>query len=205
MRHSEVRTRELTSSVGEPPRFQTCRRRGQSRRRQVRRASTRLIAALLLAGVADAACYRYVPIAPATAASNAEVRVHITEDAAARLSKELGAYVTELDGQWAQQGADSVSVSIPIERTYNGMTVGTTSQVLYLGRSEVVDVRRRQFDRARTVLVSAGAVVGFGLLAAAVVQLADPNPDSQEPPPPPPPTPVRIPISHLFTVRIPVP
>lgn len=160
---------------------------------------------MLIAGTAHVACYRYVPISPATAAPNGEVRIRITEDAAARLSKELGAYVTELDGQFAPQGADSVSVAIPIERAYRGMTVGTTSQVLYLGRSEVVELRKRQFDRARTMLVSAGAVVGFGLLAAAVVQLTDPNSDSQDRPPPPPPTGARIPVGYGFRIRVPIP
>lgn len=159
----------------------------------------------MVAASAGTACYRYVPVAPATVASNDEVRIRITDDAAARISKDLGAYLTEIDGQWAPQGRDSVSIAIPIERTYHGMTVGSTSQVLYLGRTEVVEVRKREFDRARTVLLSAGIVAGFGVLAAGIVQLADPNPDSQEPPPPPPPTPSRIPISHLFTVRIPIP
>ena len=168
-------------------------------------ARRRSIAALLIAGTANVACYRYVPISPVTAAPNGEVRIRITEDAAARLSKELGAYVTELDGQFAPQGADSVSVAIPIEHAYRGMTVGTTSQVLYLGRSEVVELRKRQFDRARTILVSAGAVVGFGLLTAAVVQLTDPNSNSQDRPPPPPPTGARIPGGYGFRIRVPIP
>jgi hypothetical protein len=57
----------------------------------------------------------------------------------------------------------------------------------------------------RTTLVSAGVVVGFGLLAAAVVQLADPNPDSQDGPPAPPPSPTRMPHWHGLIVRIPIP
>lgn len=163
---------------------------------------------LLIAASTGGACYRYVPISPTTVAPNDEVRIHVTDDAAARLSKDLGAFVTEIDGRFAPQAHDSVSIAIPIERQYHGMTVGTTSQVLYLGRSEVVDVRKREFDRARTIVVSAGAVVGFGLLAAGIVQLADPNPDSQEQPPPPPPSPSRFPAGHRvtnFTIRIPIP
>lgn len=193
MRYPEVRTGQLTHPV-----------RGFARLESCRIASARSVAALLIVGFSQSACYRYVPIAAPTVRSNEEVRVRVTEDAAARLSKELGAYVMEIDGQWVPQGSDSVSIAIPIERTYRGMTVGTTSQVLYLARNEVVEVRKREFDRARTILVSAGAVVGFGLLAAAVVQLADPNPDSQEPPPPPP-APTRIPTHRLFKVRIPIP
>ena len=160
---------------------------------------------VLLIAAANAGCYRYVPISLGAAGSNDEVRVRITEDGAARLSKELGAFVTEIDGQFAPQGRDTVSVAVPIDRAYRGMTVGTTTQLLFLGRSEVVEVRKRQFDRTRTILVSAGAVVGFGLLAAAVVQLVDPNANSPETVPPPPPSPSRIPRSHGLTVRIPIP
>lgn len=167
-------------------------------------ARCRSFVVLLLVGFASTACYRYVPISPTAAASNDEVRIRITEDAAARLSKDLGAYVTEIDGQFAPQGPDSVSIAIPIERQYRGMTVGTTSQVLYLGRPEVLEVRKREFDRGRTILLSAGAVVGFGILAAGVVQLVDPNPDSQDHPPPPPATPTRIPARYRFMMRIPI-
>jgi hypothetical protein len=160
---------------------------------------------LSLAAAANAACYHYVPVSLETAGSNDEVRVRVTADAAARLTKDLGAFTTEIDGQFAPQGRDSVSVAVPIDRAYRGMTVGTTTQVLFLGRSEVVDVRKREFDRARTILVTTGAVVGFGLLATTVVQLADPNPDSQDGRTPPPPNPSRTPTRHGFTVRIPIP
>jgi len=161
--------------------------------------------AVFAAAAASGACYRYAPIELGAAASSSEVRVRVTDDAAARLSKELGAFVTEIDGQLSSQGPDSVSVAVPIERAYRGFTIGTTPQTLFLGRSEIVEVRKREFDRVRTTLVTAGVVVGFGVLAAAVVQLADPNPDSQDGLPNPPPAPTRIPRVHGLTVRISIP
>ena len=164
----------------------------------------RTIGALLIAAT-NAACYRYAPISLGTAPPSSEVRVRVTDAAATRLSPDLGAFTTEIDGQIAPQGSDSISVAVPIDRTYRGFTVGTTTQTLYLGRSEIVEVRTRQFDRVRTTLVTAGIVIGFGVLAAAVVQLADPNPDSQNGPPMPPPSPTRIPRWHGLTVRIPIP
>jgi hypothetical protein len=117
-----------------------------------------------------------------------DVRLRVTEDAAARLSKEIGTFSTEIDGQLNGQVRDSISLGIPIDRTYRGATIGTTTQVLFLAPSEILEVRRRQFSRSRTVLVTAGTVVGFGLLAAGIVQLVDPNgaPENQPPPPPPP-------------------
>lgn len=159
-------------------------------------------AALLLAAT-NAACYRYVPISGAPA-PNEDVRINITEDAAARLSKDLAVFSTTIEGQYAQQGPDSVSVAIPVDRQYRGVTIGTTTQTLYLGRSEIVDVRRRQFDRGRTVLLSAGIVAGFAALAAGITQIVDPNnSETQHPPPPPPES--RIPAFRGFTIRIPLP
>lgn len=166
----------------------------------------RTIGALLVAAAANGACYRYAPITLDAAASSDEVRVRVTDDAAARLSRDLGTFATEIDGKVVPQDRDSVSITVPIERAYRGITVGTTTQTLFLGRSEVLEVRRREFDRVRTTVVGAGAVVGFGLLAAAVVQLADPNPESQDGPPAPPPSPTRMPPpGYRLRIRIPLP
>ena len=57
----------------------------------------------------------------------------------------------------------------------------------------------------RTLRRRTGASVSLGLLAAAVVQLVDPNPNSQEGTTPPPPSASRIPKSHGLTLRIPIP
>ena len=168
-------------------------------------ARLRTIGALVIAAAANTACYRYAPIALGAAPSSSEVRIRVTDEAAARLSKDLGAFVTEIDGQLAVPSPDSVAFAVPIERAYRGITVGTTTLTLYLGRSEIVEVRKREVDRARTVLVTAGIVVGFGVLAAAVVQLADPNPESQDGLPMPPASPTRTPRQHGLTVRIPIP
>jgi len=164
----------------------------------------RVMAALWMAGMASAACYRYVPIPTGAPAPNEEVRVRITDDAAARLSKDIGVFSTSIEGQYAVQPHDSVSVAVPIDREYRGVTVGTTTQTLYLGRSEVLAVQRRQFDRRRTVLLSAGIVAGFAALAASIVQIGDPNDPADNHPIPPPPS-VRRPAVHGFTVRIPFP
>jgi hypothetical protein len=166
----------------------------------------RIGAALLVVSSASTACYSYVPIPIASAGPQEDVRLRVTEDAAARLAKDLGVYSTEIDGQLARETRDSVSVGVPVDRTYRGTTIGTTTQTIYLGRSEVVEVRKREFSRSRTVLLSAGTLVGFGLLAVGISQLVDPNGPSQDQPPPPPPvTPVRRPLGHHLGIRIPIP
>lgn len=157
---------------------------------------------------ASSGCYSYVPISLGAVDQKEDVRLRVTEAAAARLAPELGVFSTQIDGQFARESADSVSVGVAVDRTYRGTTIGTSTQVLFLGRSEIVDVRKRQFSRSRTVLVSAGSVVGFGLLAAGIKQLVDPNgpSDNGPPPPPPPPSPARRPLAtHRVVVRIPIP
>lgn len=163
------------------------------------------VAALIVAAVLNAGCYSYVPISLGSVAAREDVRVRVTEAAAARLADELGTFSTQIDGQFAREGADSISVGVSIDKTYRGMTIGSTTQTLSLGRSEVIDVRKREFSRSRTILVSAGTVVGFGLLAAGITQLVDPNGPSQDQPPPPPPAPVRRPIGYHVGFRIPIP
>jgi hypothetical protein len=144
-------------------------------------------ASLLLALAAAGGCYRYVPIDPAAAGAEEEVRVQLTDAAAARLARELGTYTGRLEGQLGRGAGDSVSVALRIGREYRGVSLESTRQVLFLDRSEVVDVRRRELSRARTTLASVGALAVFAVVVGTVSQLGDPNPGSEEPPPPPPP------------------
>ena len=175
MRHSEVRARQLTAF------------------------------ALAMATMASAGCYSYVPVSLQAVGSKEDVRLRVTESAAARLAKDLGTFSTEVDGQLAPEGADSVSLGVPIDRSYRGTTIGTTTQTIFLSRSEVVEARRREFSRSRTVLASAGIVVGFGALAAGIVQLVDQNGQSDQQTTPPPPPALRRPPIHHISLRIPIP
>jgi anti-sigma factor RsiW len=201
----EVRAGELTRRSRLVVDVETGRRCDARQRRLARVVRGRVAAALLIAGIANAACYTYVPVSLGSIASKNDVRVRVTENAAARLSKDLGAFSTEIDGEFTQQGPDSVSLGVTIDRQYRGTTIGTATQVLFLGRSEVVEVRKREFSRSRTVLLAAGTVVGFGLLAAGITQLVDPNGPSEDQPPPPPPPQLRRPLGYHLTVRIPIP
>lgn len=160
-------------------------------------SAARALGAAVALGMVSGACYRYVP-APLTAVSpSEEVHVRITEAAAKRLVNELGTYTTELEGQVARDRSDSISVTVAIGREYQGVALEGGRQVLFLGPTEVVGVRRRQLSRQRTVIVTAGTVVGVALMAVAVKQWGDPNTTVVEPPPPPPPNgrlaPVRVP------------
>ena len=161
--------------------------------------------ALTIAAMVNASCYSYVPVSFQAIAPKEDVRLRVTESAAARIAPDLGAFSTEVDGQLAREGPDSVSVGVAIDRSYRGTTIGTTTQTIFLSRAEVVEVRRREFSRSRTILASAGIVVGFGALAAGIVQLVDQNgPSDQQTTPPPPPGLRRPPVPHI-SLRIPIP
>lgn len=178
-------------------------RRGRSFARPFRGITAGALLALVLA---NGACYHYVPVSPGTAASNEEVRVRITKSAAARLVDDLGVYSTEIDGKVLPKGADSLAVAVPITREYRGVTMDSTTQLFMFGKSDVVDVRRSELSRGRTILASAGVLAGFVLLVHTIVQITDPNPGKDETlPPPPPPNGSRAPSRHYLKVRIPFP
>jgi hypothetical protein len=176
---------------------------GSDTRRRVH-ARRRAIAAMVLAAAVNTACYSYVPVSFTSVPAKEDVRLRVTEDAAVRLVKEVGAFSTELDGQLAPEGRDSISLGVTIDRTYRGVAIGTAIQTLVLARSEIVEVRRREFSKSRTVALTVGTLVGFGALAAGIAQLVDPNgaPEGENMPPPPV---VRRPSGFQFRLHIPIP
>lgn len=131
-------------------------------------------------------CYTYTPVEYTAIRPQEDVQVRITEPAAKRLVKEFGAYTGQLEGQFAFQGSDSASVSVAIGRAAGGIALESTRQTLFLGRTEIVEVRRRQLSRGRTAIAGAGVLAAFALAVRAVVQLGDPNPSPEEGPPVPP-------------------
>lgn len=152
-----------------------------------RAARGRVVAAACLLGLTQGGCYNYVAVDLASVRPEEHLRVEVTEPAATRLVKDFGVYLTQLEGQVARAGSDSVSVTVPVGRDYRGVALEGGRQTLFLGLREVIGVRRREFSRNRTVVVSVAALVAFGAIAAGVAQWGDPNNEVIDPPPPPPP------------------
>ena len=174
---------------------------GRERRALTRKAGWARAVAVFSIAMGSGGCHKYVPVQVATVDPQEDVRIVVTESAAARLSQDLGLYTTSLQGRLRQEPPDSVSIAVPVTRVYQGRLVDSGRQVLFLGRSEVVRVDRRELSRTRTVAVGVGAVAVFGLIVNSVVQWLDPNPSGEEPPPPPPPAPS---IRSRGSVRIPI-
>jgi hypothetical protein len=151
-----------------------------------------------LLGLVLCGCYRYVPVDLASVQRAEFVRVEVTEQAAVRLVKDFGAYLTSLEGQFSREGTDSVSVTVPVSRDYRGVSLEGGRQTLFLGLQEVKGLRRREFSRSRTMAVSVGSLVVFAAIVASVAQWGDPNSEVVEPPPPPPPS-----GAIIFRFRIP--
>jgi hypothetical protein len=163
--------------------------------------STLLVSVLLT----SSGCFSYVPVSLASAPAKEEVRVLITDEAGARLVKSLGTYTTILEGEVAPQG-DSVSIAVPIVREFRGTVLASAPQVLYLAKPEILEIRRRQLSRRRTVIASAATVAVFGALVATVVAMTDPNPGSDDGlPPPPPPAGRRVPARMPFIIQLRIP
>jgi hypothetical protein len=161
------------------------------RARPAWRAAARLLGGSLAVALSGSGCFRYAPIPIESVRPGEDVQVRLTDAAAARLAGEFGAYSQRLEGPLATEGRDSLSISLMVGREYNGMALEGVRQTLFLGRSEVVEVRRRELSRSRTAMAGAGALVVFALVVNAVTQMGDDNPTAGEQPPPPPPPGLR--------------
>jgi hypothetical protein len=168
------------------PAWRAMARRRTRPPRPVARAGRALGAWLALAA-SGSGCYTYARVPLESVRPGETVQVRLTDAAGTRLVSDFGAYTRQLEGPLAREGADSLSISVMVGRAYNGVALEGVRQALFLGRSEVTEVRRRQLSRSRTALASAAVLAGFALLITSVVQTADENPNAGDPPPPPPP------------------
>jgi hypothetical protein len=155
---------------------------------------------VVLAAFAAGGCFRYVPVQVTAVPPQEEVRLHVTDDAAIRLARDFGRITPELDARLEPHGPDSLMVSVWIGRNYPGTQFENVHQTVSLGRSELVQVRRRQFSWQRTALATAGTLAIFAVLVGRIFQQEDPNTPREDGPNPPPPDPgfIRIPIGFGF-------
>jgi len=144
------------------------------------------------------ACFTYVPVTPTAVPPQEEVRVRFTDEAAIRLAREFGTITTMVESQMEPLGQDSLALSIWIGRDFRGTAFENVHQRVAVGRHEVMEVRRRQLSKPRTLIAGTAVIALFAVFIDRVVLQEDPNPPGDENPPPPPPQPpwigIRIPI-----------
>lgn len=121
----------------------------------------------LLASPTAGGCFRYVPVDAASVRPEEEVRVQVAPSAGGRVAQERGTYTTTLEGLLTLRGPDSLSLSLPLMSGGRESADGLR-QTFFLGRGEIVSVERRQVDKAKTAVVTIGALVAAGAFVTAL-------------------------------------
>jgi hypothetical protein len=126
------------------------------------------LAASLCASLAASACFEYVPVAPAAIPAGQDVRVYLSRRGLADLPEDLPTGRSFVVGRWTKATADSVMLQVPVVSRLEDPNAPDIRQNLLVARGDVVDVRRRRFSPAHTVL-AIGAAVGGGAVIVTVV------------------------------------
>lgn len=131
-----------------------------------------------------AGCFPHQPV-EGTPAPATDVRVHLTEPGATRISQHTVLPVTSVAGRVVQAHADSLVLLVrwgSLSAIPRGMTA---EDVVRLERSEIASIEAPRFSLARTALfVAGGALLIAGLLSLAPGVLS-PRDDGDPPPPQP--------------------
>ena len=122
-----------------------------------------LLASSLL--LLTAGCHRYVPVRAGSIPVGTEVRVELSDGAAARMEGVLGRRLTEVAGELTEW-SDRVVVAVPVATTA-GLTDRDLRRPVVLELEEVVGVDVRERDRLRTAILIAGVVAAVGSAALA--------------------------------------
>jgi len=128
--------------------------------------SLRAIAACgLLSG-----CYTYTPLDVANAGPQANVRARLSAPAAARISPSLGNGDSRmLSGVVVDKAANALTLEV------SSVPVGTATaqqglfQRVTIAPTDIVELETRTLDKQRTGLLVGAAVVGAGVITAAII------------------------------------
>jgi hypothetical protein len=125
-------------------------------------------------------CFTYVPAEPSTVAPGEDLRVHLAREAlAADLAGISNAPSPIVDGRLMRRDADQLVLRVPAAVQSTGILTRTLGQDVAIPESRVVLFERRELNRARTVLASAG---GAAILAAVLVSFGVGVPNPELPP-----------------------
>lgn len=119
------------------------------------------LAILLL--IALSGCYSYQAVLGDDLSPGDPVRLRLASEPAQQLSDRVGSTVRSVEGPLIRITPDSLRVGVEWGAYYAGTMFEGRQDTLQFHRSEVLEVDRREFSRART------GVVGAALVAAIVV------------------------------------
>lgn len=120
------------------------------------------LALLLLASLGG--CYSYQAVLGDDLSPGDPVRLRLASEPAQRLSDRVGSAVRSVEGPLIRISPDSLRVGVEWGAYYAGTMFAGRQDTLQFHRSEVLEVDRREFSRARTGVV-------IGALTAAIVVL----------------------------------
>lgn len=114
--------------------------------------------------VALSGCFGYVPVVEGDPEPDAEVRLRLSNQAAAEISAQTGRTVRSVEGTLLRTTSDSLVVDVHWGAIYAGTPFEGRRDTLGFARSDVVEVDRREISRLRTGLVGGGLVVAALLI-----------------------------------------
>ncbi|MEX2526927.1 MAG: hypothetical protein WEA09_04755 [Gemmatimonadota bacterium] len=117
---------------------------------------------LLALGFSLGGCYSYRPLIGVDPAPTDEVRVRLADAAATQLSQRVGVPLRSVEGTVLRVPADTLFLDVGWGSLYTGTVFEGRRDTLSFGRSQILELDRREFSRGRTALV-AGALVGAGV------------------------------------------
>lgn len=134
-----------------------------------------LLSVILLPG-----CFQYVPIDLDELGPSQEVRARLTAQQAEEVEALLGRSDARiLEGKVVERLSQGFHLDVPVVNELRGIRVETLNQRVLLPFSEVVELERRELNRARTgALAVAGSVVLGAVLWVTVV-----DPGGEQPSP----------------------
>ncbi len=126
--------------------------------------SSRLLVLRAAPAVLLTACYQYTATPVADAPTAREVRVALTEDAAARLAATLGPRAAVLEGRVVARSDTAIDLAVETIRRTNGSEESWGNARVVLPRAALASVQVQRFAAVRTAAVVVGAVVGSILI-----------------------------------------
>lgn len=109
-------------------------------------------------------CHRYVPAPLGAVPEGAEVRVHLSEEAADRIGARYGNRMEEVSGR-LQRWSDEVVIAVPVP-VAPGLVDRDLQNRVILPVADVLAIDVQERDRTRTILL--GAAIGGVVLWAAI-------------------------------------
>ena len=115
-------------------------------------------------------CYTYAPLESSDAMPGSNVRARLSATAAARIAPSLGAGDARLlTGVVVDAQKDALTLEVPT------VPVGTSTaqqglfQRVTVARTDMLEIERRTLDKQRTGTVIGAAIVGAGMVTAAII------------------------------------